>query len=171
MKVINKTGAIILSICILIPMFGFEAYAAPGSISISSTSGNVGSTVSIKCTVKSGSGAIGTADVVLTYDPGALQFISGSGGYSLTGGSGSVVYHGLTSDGSSISLSFSVKFKILTAGSHRVSSSSVNALNLNEEQLSIGGTSGTITGKAPVAPIVKDANNKLNSFKNHKQDV
>lgn len=181
MKYKSKIGAILLSICLILPMFSMVAHAASGSISISSVSGNVGSTVTITCTVKCDSGAIGTADVVLVYEPANLEYIGGSGGYSLTGGSGSVVYRGLTPDGTSSSLSFTMQFKILKEGSHKVSSTSVKALNLNEQELVVNGTSGTITGKVPSSSgngngtgnsngnsgtqqPTKDSNNKLNSL-------
>ena len=156
MKWRNKIGVILLSICLLLPMFSMMSHAASGSVSVSSKSGNVGSTVTITCTIKCTSGPIGTADVVLVYDQASLQYVSGSGGYSLTGGSGSVVYSGLTADGTSSSLSFTVKFKILKAGSHKVSVSSANAYDIDEVQFAPSKGSGTITGKAPTT--VKPSN-------------
>lgn len=176
MKYKKKIGAIILSICLLLPIFSIVSYAASGSVSVSSKSGNVGSTVTITCTVKCSTGAIGTADVVLVYDQSSLQYVSGSGGYSLTGGSGSVVYSGLTSDGTSSSLSFTVSFKILKAGTHTVSVSSANAYDIDEVQFAPSKGSGKITGKAPTTTTPstpdnddtpqnnKDTNNKLSAL-------
>lgn len=145
MKYRNKIGAILLSICLLLPMFSIVSYAASGSVSVSSKSGNVGSTVTITCTIKCSSGPIGYADVTLVYDPAALQWVSGTN--MAQGGSGSVHYVGTTQDGTSSSLSFSMTFKILKDGSHKVSTSTASASDIDEVQFAPSKGSGTITGK------------------------
>lgn len=174
MKFKNKIGAILLSVCLLLPVFSMIGYAAAGSVSISSKSGNVGSTVTVTCTIKCSSGPIGYADVTLTYDPSALQWISGTN--MAQGGSGSVHYVGTTQDGTSSSLSFSMTYKILKAGSHKVSTSSASASDIDEVQFSPSKGSGTITGKAPTTTTPsnpsnndkpqnnKDTNNKLSAL-------
>lgn len=173
MKIKNRIVAILLSVCLLLPVFSMVSYAASGSVSVSSKSGNVGSTVTITCTIKCSSGPIGTADVVLLYDQSSLQYVSGNGGYSLTGGAGSVVYSGLTSDGTSTSLSFTVNFKILKEGKHTVSVSSANAYDIDEVQFAPSKGSGTITGKVATTnnntnnnkpQNNKDTNNKLSAL-------
>lgn len=168
MKVINKIGVILLSICLVVPMFCLVSQAANGSVSISSTSGKVGSTVTVKCSVKSQSGAIGSVDMVVTYDQSALQYVSGSDGTN--GGSGRVQYVAATTSTSATTLSFSMKFKILKEGTHTISSGGIEAYTLDEQLLSIGGTSGRVTGKSATATTdtpqedTRDKNNKLSSM-------
>lgn len=144
MKVKSKILACLMSICLLVPIFSSVSHAASGSVSVSSASGNVGSTVTVSATVKCSSGAIGAATVVLTYNSSGLQFVSGSGGTN--GGSGSVSYAGY-GDGSSTSLKFTMTFKILKEGSYSISGTA-DGYNWDEKQLSISVSGGSITGKA-----------------------
>ncbi len=163
MKLIKKISVIILSLCLLVPVFDMVSYAASGKVSISSTSGKVGSTVSVTCTVTSQSGAIGSVDVVLKYDQSALQYISGSDGTN--GGSGRVQYVAATTNTSAKSMSFTMKFKILREGTSTISSQAIEAYTLDEQLMSVGGSSGKVTGKtATVQTDTRDANNKLGSL-------
>lgn len=164
MKCRKKIGAMVISVCLLFSMFFVETHAASGSVSISSKTGSVGSQVTVSCTVKCSSGPIGYADVTLKYDASALQFVSATN--MAQGGSGSVRYVGTTSDGTASSLSFSMKFKILKEGSHRISTTTVDASDIDESRFTPSGASGTITGKAPTTPQedTRDKNNKLKSL-------
>ena len=163
MKIFRKIGILILSICIAVPLFSMISYAASGRVSISGASGKVGSTVTVKCTVTSQSGAIGSVDMVLTYDQSALQFVGGSEGTN--GGSGRVQYVAATTSTTAQSLSFTAKFKILREGSHTISSGGVEAYTLDEQLMSVSGASAKVTGKSNVAQTdTRDTNNKLNSL-------
>ena len=165
MKLRNKWLAIIISICMLLPMFGMSALAASGSLSVSGASGNVGSTVSVKCTIKSTSGAIGAATVLVTYDPASLKFVSATGG--ARDNSGSVIYAG-EGDGSVKSLSFTIKFKILKEGSHKVSASSNDAYDWNMQRMEVKRTSAKVTGKVPSNNTSNhNSNNNNNNNNNH----
>ena len=146
MKLKKKLSAIILSICLLIPLFGMPVQAASGSVSVSGGSGNVGSTVTVSCSVKCSSGPIGAATVVVSYDSSALQYVSATGGAN--GGSGSVIYAG-DGDGSTSSLSFSITFKILKEGSHKVSASCSDAVDWDAQVMSVSGSSATVKGTVP----------------------
>lgn len=145
MKCKNKIGAILLSICLMTTMFGMRTQAASGSMSISNASGNVGDTVTVSCTVKCQTGAIGSATVVISYNPAALQYIGGTGA---SGGGGSVVCSMYTTNSNTSLLSTSIQFKILAAGSHSLSGSVRDAFDFDESPMAVGGASGTITGKA-----------------------
>lgn len=163
MKIFRKIGILILSICIAVPLFSMISYAASGKVSITGASGKVGSTVTVKCTITSQSGAIGSVDMVLTYDQSALQFVGGSEGTN--GGSGRVQYVAATTSTTAKSLSFTAKFKILREGSHTISSGGVEAYTLDEQLMSVSGASAKVTGKSNVAETdTRDANNKLNSL-------
>lgn len=157
MKRIKKIWGIILTVCFVSMGFNIVSYASSASVSISSATGKVGSNVTVNCKVTCSPEAIGTADVILTYDVKKLEFVSGSGGYSLTGGSGSVVYNGVTSDGTSSSLSFSITFKIIGDGSADIRCTSATILNIDEAQVdSVSKGSATITCKAETTPPPAD---------------
>ena len=178
MKFIKKVSVLVLCICMLAPMFGIQSHAASGSISISSATGNVGSTVSVTCTIKCTSGPIGIADVVLGYDTAKLKYESGSGGYSLIGGSGSVSYRGLTADGVANSLSFTMKFSIKQEGTSTIYVTSASVHDVDEIPFTPTYGSGTITGKTVntgtgsggntsggnTTQTKKDTNNQLKSL-------
>lgn len=165
MKKIQNTLMILLSICLLVTGYSVTVEAAAGSASLSGGSGQVGSTVTVSGTIKSSKTAIGAATVTLSYNPEALQYVSGSGGTN--GGSGSAVYAGY-GDGSAKSLKFTMKFKILKEGSHKITGVA-DAYNFDEVQLSIGGFSTTVTGKVAETNTADDdkksGNTKLSSLK------
>lgn len=161
----------ILSICLLLSICEREAFAASGSVTLSSASGKVGSTVTVNGTVRCSDGAIGAATVTLSYDPTGLKFVSGSGGTN--GGSGSVKFAGY-GDGSAKALNFSLKFKILKEGSFRISGSA-DGYNFDEQQLSMKVSGSSVTGKVqesndvpstnPSDSTTKSSNAKLSSLK------
>lgn len=158
MKNLHKIAAIILIVGMMFTGYGLRTHAAAGSASLSGGSGNVGSTVTVKGTVKSSKVAMGAATVTLSYDPASLQYVSGSTGTN--GGSGSAIYSGY-GDGSVKSISFTMKFKILKEGSHKISGT-VDAYNMDESQLDVGSVGTTVTGKIVQE---KSTNTKLKSMK------
>lgn len=176
MKYRNRIGAILLSICLLVPMFGTITHAASGSVSISSKTANVGSNVTITCTVKCSTGAIGSAKVTLMYDTAGLKFVSATN--MAQGAAGSIQYTD-AGDGSTSTLSFSMTFNILKEGSYKVWVSTAEAWDFNESQFTPSYGSGTITGKVKTTTTTpskpgndnddtpqtnKDTNNKLSSL-------
>ncbi len=110
----------VLAAFALIAMMPFQVMAADGSIMFSDLteetgrSVKTGETAEIKFAVASTAGAIGEANVTLTYDASALQF---EGAEGVTEGSekGSLVYTG-KGDGTAAKLRTTLKFKVLKAG-------------------------------------------------------
>ena len=110
----------VLAAYALIAMMPFQVMAADGSIMFSDLteetgrSVKTGETAEIKFAVASTAGAIGEANVTLTYDASALQF---EGAEGVTEGSekGSLVYTG-KGDGTAAELRTTLKFKVLKAG-------------------------------------------------------
>lgn len=162
MKRKKRIFSVIIAIFLLTPLFYLDSRAASGNANISSVSGTVGSTVTVSCTVTCQSGPIGTANVVLTYDPAGLEYIGGTGGYSLIGGSGSVSYKGLTQDGVAASLSFSMQFKIKKAGEHAITGTATG-YDVEEETLEISVNTGTVTGRAETTSNSGGSNSGSNS--------
>ena len=179
MKKINGLLGVMLSICMLICVWHVDVHAATGSLSVSSASGNVGSTVTVTGTV-SASEAVSAVTVTLTYDPAGLQYVSGS--QDVSGGSGSVTYFGDVMGQNKSSLSFSMSFKILKEGSFSVSGIADAYTDADMQKISISRGGGTITGKAVTSnnpsggggttpptnsgttQTNKDTNNKLKSL-------
>lgn len=110
----------VLAALALVAILPFQTMAADGSIMFSDLteetgrSVKTGETAEIKFAVASTAGAIGEANVTLTYDASALQF---EGAEGVTEGSekGSLVYTG-KGDGTATELRTTLKFKILKAG-------------------------------------------------------
>lgn len=110
----------VLAAFALVAMMPFQVMAADGSIMFSDLteetgrSVKTGETAEIKFAVASTAGAIGEANVTLTYDASALQF---EGAEGVTEGSekGSLVYTG-KGDGTAAELRTTLKFKVLKAG-------------------------------------------------------
>lgn len=168
MRIIKKIGVLFLSICVLSGWFLTEAYAASASINVSSTSGTVGSTVTVTCTTSVSGASIGAADVVLEYEPSALEVVSCSSGAN--GSNGSVIYSGYATAGGQSSLKFTVKFKIKKEGSFPVSiSSGSEVCDWDFNPLTPSRSNGKVTGKAATTSNnnnsnttnKKDSNNKL----------
>lgn len=145
-----------ISIMLGVMILGNTSFAAAGSVQLSGGSANVGATVTVNGTVKCSSGKMGAASVVMTFDPSALQYVSGSSGTN--GGSGSVQYAGW-GDGSVTSLSFSMKFKVLKEGSHKISVSSAEVYDFDEQQLTISKGSATVKGVVPEPEKPSQGNN------------
>lgn len=146
MKRIKNIGIILVSICMLAGVVSNNVYAASASVSVSSASGNVGSTVTISCTASMSGTSIGVADVILEYNPSMLQAVGASSGASANAGS---VYYSqnVTGDGQT-SLSFSVNFKILKEGASSVKITSATVWSYAGDEYTPSKGNGTITGKA-----------------------
>lgn len=146
MKIKKVFSAILLGIFIIATLYSGEAQAAAsGSIAISNGIGNVGSTVTITCTL-SASANIYATTVVLTYPTDGLEFVSGSS--DVTGGSGSVRFFVDVSGQGKKSVSFNITFRILKEGTHRIAGTSDSSYTEDIEQISVSSGAGTITGKA-----------------------
>ena len=80
MKVLKKFAGMILAICLMVPMIGTVAFAAEGRLMFSDPSAKVGDNVEVDLVVQSNSGeTVGDVEVNMTYDPAALEFVSGEG--------------------------------------------------------------------------------------------
>ena len=174
MRKLRKIGAFVLSVCLLFVLFSGEALAASAKVSVSSTTGNVGSTVTVTCTATASGTAIGGADITLKYDPASLSVVSCSSGAS--GSAGSIYYSDCALTGGLSKLSFTVNFKILKAGAHSVSVTSAEVYEYEAvAAIATSSSGGTVTGKVPTSNSGntatnekpqnnKDTNNKLSAL-------
>lgn len=162
MSKIRKIGVFLLSICMLGMMIPSSTYAASANVSVSSASGNKGSTVTINCTASVSGTSIGSADVVLEYPDSALTVVSCSSGAS--GSAGSVYYSNYATNDGQSSLSFSVTFRIEKEGTFNVSVTNYDVSDF-DAGASIAATvsNGTVTGKAVTTNNTSNNNNNNNS--------
>ena len=79
MKVLKKFASIIIAVCLMIPVLSTVVFAADGVLMFSDPSTKVGENVSVDFVVQSSGGTIGSVDVTMSYDPKALEFVSGDG--------------------------------------------------------------------------------------------
>lgn len=117
MKVLKKAAGIILAVCLMVPMFGTAVFAADGVLMFSDPSTKVGENVSIDLVIQSSGGeSVGDVNVTMSYDPAALEFVSGEG-FSADG-TGVLTY---TGTGTGAELRATMQFRALLAGSTSVS--------------------------------------------------
>lgn len=131
-------------------------FAAAGRITFTDPAANVGEAVSVTMQVAATDGSsVGSADIMLSYDPALLEF---TGGEHANGGAGSIRIVGFASSESQSSLSFQLNFKALQAGSAVVSVTSQEVYTFNEELISMERLgNATVTINAP-ANFSTDAN-------------
>lgn len=141
MKVLKKFAGMILAICLMVPMIGTIAFAAEGVLMFSDPSTKVGDNVNIDLVVRSNSGeTVGNVQVNMTYDPAALEFVSGEG--FTADGSGALTFTG-TGDGAE--LRETMTFRALTTGEAKITVNSSTASLASNETLELSQGSSTVT--------------------------
>lgn len=133
---------------VMMPFYTLTAFAASGRIAFSDRSAAVGSEVSINVKVTtSGTDALSSADVMLSYDPNVLEFVSGP---DASGGAGSVRVKIGAESTSAKTLSSTLTFKTLSAGTAQITVSSQEVYDVNSQLVNIDQLgSSTITVTAP----------------------
>lgn len=144
MKVLKKFAGMILAICLMVPMIGTVAFAAEGVLMFSDPSAKVGDNVDIDLVVQSNSGeTVGDVEVNMTYDPTALEFVSGEG--FTADGSGALTFTG-TGDGAE--LRETMTFRALKTGEAAISVTGTTASLASDETLELREGSSTVTIEA-----------------------
>ncbi len=150
MKILCKRAAgLLAAVLVLAAMFAPLTFAASASVSLSRSSVSVGNTLSATITFSGDGTIIGAVDAYVSYNSQVLEFQSGD---SSSGGGGSVHIVGVTSSTSATSLSYTLNFKAIAAGSCSISVTNSNVIGF-ETDTSIGSpTSGaTVTVTNAVA--------------------
>ncbi|MBF7096372.1 cohesin domain-containing protein [Alkalibacter mobilis] len=140
---IKKTMVYLLMMVLFLSLTPSQALAASASASASPSSTDVGKTVTVTVTFKDTN--IGAASGTFSYDSSSLQYVKGN---NTSNGKIAIV---AGSEGAT-SLTATMEFKTLKAGSHKVSISGSDILDFEMNPLSSASTSTTITVKAPTAP-------------------
>ena len=128
MKKLNRIAALLLAVCLVVPMLASVASAAGGVIYFNDPRTAVGETVDITGTVNINRGQIAEATVNLTYDTNFLRFVSGAGVTEAS--KGQLVF---TGTGTGKQLDFSLTFLALAEGKTRVEQGETTVLNADGE--------------------------------------
>ena len=75
------------ALALTVPAWGLQAEAASATIAFSDPDAQVGESFTVNVKIQSKDGKIGDSDLLLSYDPNVLEFVSGD---SASGGAGSV---------------------------------------------------------------------------------
>lgn len=144
MRKIKKLLAGFLIFCAAWLCFSGTAKAAGGSIRFSDPEGETGGTVDVTVRVTSEAEPIGTVQIELSYDASALEF---EGGGNASGGSGTVRLVGY-GDGQTSQLNYSLSFKVLKEGAHKITVASCSVADTNNQAIEMVEGNSTITAGA-----------------------
>ena len=137
----KKLAAIALTACLTVPTFSTVVSAAQGSLMFTDPETKVGDTVDVDLVVRSTDSAVGDADVTMSYDTSALEFVSGDGVEA--DGSGKLTYSG-SGDGTQTELRTTMQFRALKAGDATISVDESTAYLYNDETLTLDEGSSAI---------------------------
>lgn len=160
MKIKNRILVTILIILVGVSQFGIKSMAASGSTSIGLSAGTVQVGQQFTVTVNLNyDTAIGGYTSALTYDPSVIEFVSSS---SANGGGGNVTLS-TVGDGVATSISINMTFKAVSNGTSAISvGATSDAYTFTDEtQVSVAGSSTSIT---VAAPVQASTNNNLASL-------
>lgn len=101
-----------------LPFGQMTVFAGTARIAFSDPSAGVGEEFTVSVKVTTGDGTLGASDVMLSYDPAYIEFVSGS---NASGGGGSVRLIGTMDSDTTTVFSYNLKFKALQAGNTTIS--------------------------------------------------
>ncbi len=142
-----------------VPLGQMVSWAADTRIAFSDPSVMVGNDVTVTMKVTSDS-ALGTAEIMLAYDPNILEFVSGT---NANGGAGAIKVLGTMDSENQKAFQFSLKFKALKAGNTKISVTSQEIYDVDSQALSLS-KQGTSTVKV-TSPATYSKDAALKSLK------
>jgi hypothetical protein len=114
----NRLHALIVALLMVCMIWAlpFTAFGASDKITFSDPSATVGGSVTVNMKVSS-TKKLSSVDIMLSYDSGILEFVSGT---DAEGGAGAVRIHGDGGTAGSETMSFALQFKALAAGTAKI---------------------------------------------------
>lgn len=145
MKKIRKLTAALL--CALLALCLLTPVSAAGACEVyaSRSSATVGQGLTVTVTYSAGGSPLGAVTAMMTYDPSVLRYGGGSG---TSGGNGSIRLVGVCDSADQTSLSFSVSFTAVGAGSSTLSVSTSELLSFDYDDLTPGTAQTQVTVSA-----------------------
>ena len=152
----KRGAAMILAACMLAVMLPAQTvYAANAKLAFSDPSATVGGQVNVNMKVTSTSGEnLSSVDVTITYDANALEFVSGT---DAEGGSGKVRIHGDGGTPNTGSMTFSLKFNALAAGTTKIEVSNQEIYDSNSQLVTLDKQGSSTVTVGALATASKDA--------------
>ena len=144
---------LVCALAFILPAQLLVSMAASGNITFSDPTGTVGQEVTVNMKVSTADGSLSSADIMLSYDSTALEFISGN---SVDGGAGSLRARGGPDAGDLTSIVFSMQFRALKAGSSQITIASQEVYDINAQTVTINHL-GNSTITSPASPDVMSA--------------
>lgn len=141
MKAMKKMAAVLLSVCLALPVMSLTVFAADGTLMFSDPETKVGENVSVDLVIQTGGAAIGDADVTMSYDAAFLEFVSGTGVQA--DGSGKLTFSG-GGTGSETELRTTIEFRALKAGDTTINVDGCTAYLYSDESLNLSQGSSAV---------------------------
>jgi hypothetical protein len=155
-KKLKKMITSFLLVCMLAvvsPWGHMVSFASDAKISFSDPSVMVGNDVTVNMKVSSDT-PLGTAEIMLSYDPGILEFVSGT---NANGGAGAIKILGTMNSADQKTFNFSLKFKTLKAGNGKISVTSQEIYDVNSGAISLSKQGSATVKVTSPATTSKDA--------------
>ena len=153
---LKKLITSLMLVCMMIvvsPWNGMISWASTAKISFSDPSVMVGNDVTVNMKVTSDT-PLGTAEIMLSYDSGILEFVSGT---SANGGAGAIKILGTMDSADQKAFNFTLKFKTLKAGNAKISVTSQEIYDVNSAAISLSKQGSATVKVTSPATTSKDA--------------
>lgn len=149
------TGFIIAcTAAIVMPFHMLVAYAGDAKIAFSDPSATVGQEFNVSVKITATEGTLGAADVMLSYDPAYIEFVSGS---NANGGAGSVRLIGTMDSDNTTAFNYSLKFKAVQAGNSSISVASYEVYDKDTQAVNVTKVGSSSVKVAAPATYSKEA--------------
>lgn len=153
---LNRLITSLMLVCmmaVISPWGCMVSLASDAKISFSDPSVMVGNDVTVNMKVTSDT-PLGTAEIMLSYDPGILEFVSGT---SANGGAGAIKILGTMNSADQKAFNFTLKFKTLKAGNAKISVTSQEIYDVNSAAISLSKQGSANVKVTSPATTSKDA--------------
>ncbi|MDW2796306.1 cadherin-like beta sandwich domain-containing protein [Clostridium boliviensis] len=153
LKKIITSLILVCMMAVISPWGHIVSFASDAKISFSDPSVMVGNDVTVNMKVTSDT-ALGTAEIMLSYDPGILEFVSGT---SANGGAGAIKILGTMNSADQKSFQFTLKFKTLKAGNGKITVTSQEIYDVNSGAVTVSKQGSSTVKVTSPATYSKDA--------------
>lgn len=153
---LKKLIVSVMAVCmiaVVVPFGQMVSWASNTKIAFSDPSVMVGNEVTVTMKVTSDT-PLGTAEIMLAYDPGILEFVSGS---NANGGAGAIKVLGTMESADQKSFNFTLKFKTLQAGNAQINVTSQEIYDVNSQLLPVSRQGSSTVKVTSPATYSKDA--------------
>lgn len=154
----KRVAAALMAACLLAvcaPVNMLTSYAANARIAFSDPSATVGGQVSVNMKVTTAGGeSLSSADIMLSYDANALEFVSGT---DASGDSGAIRVHGDGGTPNTSSMTFVLKFNARAAGTTKIEITSQEIYDTSSKLVTVDKQGNSTVTVSALATASKDA--------------